>query len=60
MACFPIGDGVDIGSNVAIIGPISIGDNVKIGAGSVVVKSLEGNAIYAGNPVKMLKKIVDG
>jgi putative colanic acid biosynthesis acetyltransferase WcaB len=52
-----IGDNVDIGSNTAIIGAITIGDNVKIGAGSVVVKNLEANAIYAGNPARLIKKI---
>ncbi|WP_298693155.1 serine acetyltransferase [uncultured Sulfuricurvum sp.] len=52
-----IGDNVDIGSNVVIIGPVTIGDNVIIGAGSVVVKSLESNAVYAGNPAKLIKKI---
>jgi len=50
-----IGDNVDIGSNTAIIGAISIGDNVIIGAGSVVVKDLEANAIYAGNPARLIK-----
>lgn len=54
-----IGNNVDIGPNVVIIGPINIGDNVKIGAGSVVVKSLEGNAVYAGNPAKLIKKLVN-
>jgi putative colanic acid biosynthesis acetyltransferase WcaB len=53
-----IGNNVDIGSNVVIIGTIEIGDNVKIGAGSVVVKSLEANGIYAGNPAKLVKKII--
>lgn len=54
-----IGDNVDIGPNVVIIGPISIGDNVKIGAGSVIVKNLERNAVYAGNPAKLIKKLVN-
>lgn len=35
-----IGNNVDVGANVCIIGDISIGDNVVIGAGSVVVKSV--------------------
>lgn len=52
-----IGDDVDIGSNTAIIGPVTIGDNVIIGAGSVVVKNLESNGIYAGNPARLIKKI---
>jgi len=51
-----IGDNVDIGSNVAIIGPVTIGDNVVIGAGSVVVKDLPANGIYAGNPAKLIKQ----
>lgn len=53
-----IGDNVDIGSNVVIIGPITIGSNVKIGAGSVVVKNLDADGIYAGNPAKLIKKTV--
>ena len=52
-----IGNNVDIGSNTAIIGPVTIGDNVIIGAGSVVVKDLDSNAIYAGNPARLIKKI---
>ena len=54
-----IGDSVDIGPNVVIIGPVVIGNNVKIGAGSVVVKSLEENGIYAGNPARLIKKLVN-
>ncbi|MDP3464762.1 MAG: serine acetyltransferase [Sulfuricurvum sp.] len=53
-----IGANVDIGSNSVIIGAIEIGNNVKIGAGSVVVKSLDANGIYAGNPAKLIKKII--
>jgi putative colanic acid biosynthesis acetyltransferase WcaB len=52
-----IGNNVDIGSNSAIIGDINIGDNVVIGAGSVVVKDLESNAIYVGNPARLIKSI---
>ena len=52
-----IGNNVDMGPNVVIIGPITIGDNVKIGAGCVVVKNLEANAVYAGNPARLIKKI---
>ena len=54
-----IGNNVDIGSNTAIIGAVTIGDNVIIGAGSVVVKDLEADGIYAGNPAKLIKKIAD-
>ena len=52
-----IGDFVDIGANVVIIGAIVIGNNIKIGAGSVVTKDLPSNGIYVGNPAKLLKKV---
>lgn len=47
-----IGDGVNIGINVNIIGPIEIGKNSKIGAGSIVVKTAPDNSILVGNPAK--------
>jgi putative colanic acid biosynthesis acetyltransferase WcaB len=50
-----IGNNVDIGSNVVIIGAINIGDNAIIGAGSVVVKDVPANAIVAGNPAKIIR-----
>lgn len=45
-----IGNHVDIGNNVCVIGGIHIGDNVKIGSGSVVVKNVAANCVVAGNP----------
>lgn len=45
-----IGNNVNIGANVCIIGDIVVGTNVKIGAGSVVVKSIPSNSIAVGNP----------
>ena len=48
-----IGNHVDIGNNVCIIGGITIGDNVKIGSGSVVVKDVAANSIVAGNPATL-------
>ncbi|MBD1393327.1 serine acetyltransferase [Mucilaginibacter sp. ZB1P21] len=56
-ACPKIGNHVDIGSNACILGNIEIGDNVKIGAGSVVVKSVPANVIIAGNPAKLIRPI---
>jgi putative colanic acid biosynthesis acetyltransferase WcaB len=50
-----IGNNVDIGSNVVIIGPITIGDNAVIGAGSVVVKDVLSGAIVAGNPARIIR-----
>jgi putative colanic acid biosynthesis acetyltransferase WcaB len=46
---------VDIGSNVCIIGEIIIGNNVKIGAGSVVVNNIPDNCIVVGNPAKIIR-----
>lgn len=54
--CPVIGNSVDIGCNVVIIGPIIIGDNVTIGAGSVVTKHIKSNVIVAGNPAKVIKE----
>ncbi|MFN6567629.1 serine O-acetyltransferase [Dendronalium sp. ChiSLP03b] len=52
-----IGNNVDIGSNVVIIGPIKLGDNAVIGAGSVVVKDVPQSAVVAGNPAKIIRMI---
>jgi len=45
-----IGNYVDVGSNVCIIGDIVIGDHVKIGCGSVVVKDVQSHSTAVGNP----------
>lgn len=55
--CPKIGNNVDIGCNTVIIGDISIGDNVIIGAGSVVTKSFPNNCIIAGNPTRIIKEL---
>jgi putative colanic acid biosynthesis acetyltransferase WcaB len=54
--CPRIGNNVDIGANVVIIGDIEIGDNVIIGAGSVVTKSFPSDCVIVGNPAKILKR----
>ncbi|WP_295234410.1 acyltransferase [Sediminibacterium sp.] len=51
-----IGDNVSIGSNATIL-PISICNNVVIGAGSVVTKNIDKPGIYIGNPAKFLRQI---
>jgi serine acetyltransferase len=52
-----IEDNVTVGPNSVIIGPIVIGKNAIIGAGSVVVKDVPPNGIVAGNPAKLVKYI---
>lgn len=57
---FPvIGDNVYICANSTVIGKVHIGNNVIIGAGSVVVKDVPDNCVYAGNPAKLIKSIED-
>lgn len=53
-ACPIIGDFVDIGANVCIIGPITIGNHVTIGAGCVVVKSIPDHCVVVGNPARII------
>lgn len=52
-----IGDKVSIGSNATIL-PITICDNVVIGAGSVVTRDIIEPGVYAGNPAKKLRTFV--
>lgn len=55
---FPtIGDNVIIYANACIIGGIRVGNNVQIGANSVVTKNIPDNCIVAGNPAKIIKRI---
>lgn len=51
-----IGNNCYLGANVVIVGKLKIGDNVKIGAGSVVTKDVVDNDIVAGVPAKSIKK----
>ena len=49
-----IGNRVSIGSNATIM-PVSICDDVVIGAGAVVTKPIDKPGIYAGNPARFLR-----
>ena len=51
-----IGNNVWIGGNVCILPGVTIGDNVTIGAGSVVTKDIPSNVTAFGNPCKVHKK----
>ncbi len=52
-----IGNNVDIGANVVIIGAITIGDNAVIGAGAVVVKDVPEGAVVVGNPARVIRQV---
>jgi len=51
-----IGNNVQIHANATIIGGLTIGDNVIIGAGAVVVKDVPNNVVVAGNPAKIINR----
>lgn len=52
-----IGNNVTVGAHVVIIGAITIGDQVTIGAGSVVVKDVPSHCVVAGNPARVIKRL---
>ena len=52
-----VGNNVWFGGSVTVIGGISIGDNVVIGAGSVVTKDIPSNTVVAGTPAKIIKNL---
>ncbi len=49
-----IGDNVHIGTGAKLLGPISIGDHVRIGANAVVVSDVPANTTVVGMPAKPL------
>ena len=49
------GNHVVVGAGAKILGGITIGDNVKIGANSVVLKSVSANSTVIGVPARVIK-----
>lgn len=54
-----IGNNVWIACNVVVCGGVNIGNNVVIGAGSVVTKDIPDNYIAYGNPCKPIRIITE-
>lgn len=52
-----IGKNCWLGAGVVVVPGITIGDNVVIGAGSVVTKDLPSNVVAVGNPCKVLREV---
>lgn len=52
-----IGNDVSLGSNATIL-PVKITDGCVVGAGSVVTKDLLVKGVYAGNPARLIRKLV--
>ena len=51
-----LGSRVSIGSNASIL-PVTICDDVVIGAGAVVVRDISQPGVYAGNPARFLRSL---
>ncbi|MCL0330384.1 sugar O-acetyltransferase [Apilactobacillus xinyiensis] len=52
-----IGNNCWMGGHVTILPGVTLGDNVVVGAGSVVTKSFGDNVVIVGNPAKVIKTI---
>jgi putative colanic acid biosynthesis acetyltransferase WcaB len=51
-----IGNFVDIGANVVIVGNIVVGDYAVIGAGAVIVKDVPAYSVAVGNPARLFDR----
>lgn len=51
-----IGKRCFIGANAIIMCGVTIGDEVVVGAGSIVTKDVPSNCIVAGNPARIIRK----
>lgn len=51
-----VGDRVSIGTGATIL-PVTITDDVVVGAGAVVTKDLTRSGVYAGNPACFMREI---
>ena len=51
-----IGNGVTIGAGAKVLGPITIGDRCKVGAGAIVLRDVEPDCTVVGNPGRVVKK----
>ena len=50
--------GASIGTSATILCGVTIGENAVIGAGSVVTHDVPDNVIVAGNPARLMRKVV--
>ncbi|MCE3278811.1 MAG: acyltransferase [Bacteroidetes bacterium] len=54
-----IGKNCWLGNGVAIMAGVELGDNVTVGANSVVTKSFPSNTVIAGCPAKVIRNLED-
>lgn len=51
-----VGNRVDIGAGAKVLGPITIGDDVAIGANAVVIRDVPAGSIAVGVPARILPR----
>lgn len=54
-----VGNNVNFGWNVMVLPGVTIGDNVIIGAGSIITRDIPSNSVAAGVPAKVIKSLDD-
>ena len=52
-----IGNNVFIGPNSVVIGPVTVGDVVIIGANSTILHDCDSHSIYVGSPARKIRRI---
>ena len=52
-----IGKNCWLGAGVIVLPGVTIGDNVVVGAGSIVTKDLPSNVVAVGNPCRVLREV---
>lgn len=50
-----LGDAVDVGPQVVVLGPVQVGSRSVLGAGAIVVKDVPEGAVVAGNPAREVR-----
>jgi serine O-acetyltransferase len=51
-----LGNDIVVGAGAKILGPLTIGDNARVGSNSVVIKDVPTNATVVGIPARQIKK----
>lgn len=52
-------EGCWVGANAILLPGVRIGRNAVVGAGSVVTKSVSDHTVVAGNPARVIKRLLD-
>ena len=55
-----LGDDVELGVGVIVIGPVRIGDRARVGAGAVVIHDVPAGSVAVGNPARVLPPKASG